>query len=217
MIEPLGRAVGHALAGYHHRRIQLPRARRVAAALAEVLADGSQVRSLLDVGAGDGRIAAEVGRTLGAERIVGVEVKPREHADIEVVAYDGVTLPFADDSFDAVLLSDVLHHASDPRALLAEALRVARGAVAVKDHLRFGAWSNMLLLFMDSVGNAASEVEVTGRYFEPAEWVDMVGAAGGRVARLRWPLRIHDLPWRLVTRSALQFAARIEPLRLEGR
>jgi hypothetical protein len=63
---------------------------------------------------------------------------------------------------------------------------------------------------MDLVGNHDSAVEVRGNYLHPEAWFDLVGGAGGRIAALRWPLRIHDLPWRAITRSELQFAARIE-------
>lgn len=46
---------------------------------------------------------------------------------------DAARVPFADDSFDAVLIRDLLHHVPSRRAVLAEALRVLRpgGALAV--------------------------------------------------------------------------------------
>jgi hypothetical protein len=93
---------------------------------------------------------------------------------------------------------------------LREALRVASRIVAVKDHFCFGPFSEKLLLWMDVVGNAGPGVHVEGKYLDPAEWVALVREAGGRITGLDWPLKIHDLPFRLVTRSELQFAARIE-------
>jgi hypothetical protein len=63
---------------------------------------------------------------------------------------------------------------------------------------------------MDQIGNAAPGVDVRGTYWSPGEWVEMVTACGGRFAQLDWPLRIHDYPFRLITRDELQFAARIE-------
>lgn len=46
---------------------------------------------------------------------------------------DAARLPFADDSFDAVLIRDLLHHVPSRRAVLAEALRVLRpgGALTI--------------------------------------------------------------------------------------
>ena len=63
---------------------------------------------------------------------------------------------------------------------------------------------------MDQIGNAAAEVPVRGRYFALNEWFELARRAGGRLTVMHWPLEIHDLPWRVVTRSELQFAALIE-------
>jgi SAM-dependent methyltransferase len=203
----VGRAK-EALYGFHHRAVHVPRVRRIGRAIAALVGPAS---SLLDVGAGDGTLAELVGREVGAERVRGVDVLVRPAARIPVELYDGASLPFPDAAFDVVILSDVLHHCEDPRRVLRECLRVARRAVGLKDHFRFGPLSTRILLAMDRVGNAAPGVKVLGTYFDAREWHEIVEAAGGRFAALVWPLRIHDLPFRLVTRDTLQFAARIEP------
>jgi SAM-dependent methyltransferase len=202
--------IGRALAAYHRRAISAPRIERVAAALSRLIALAGGADTLLDVGSGDGAIARRVGEALGAETS-GVDVLLQPDACIGVACYDGRRLPHGDGSVDVVLLSDVLHHADDPTALLGECLRVARRGVALKDHLCFGAVSSALLLWMDRAGNAGSGVAVPGRYLSLEQWFEAAHAAGGRITALRWPLEIHDLPWRVVTRSELQFAAFIEP------
>ncbi|MDI3288238.1 class I SAM-dependent methyltransferase [Polyangium sp. 15x6] len=199
--------IDKALFALHRRAVTLPRARRITDALAEL---AGQAASLLDVGAGDGAIAEAVAERVGARRVAGVDVLVRPRTVIEVVPYDGRRLPFPDGAFEIVTISDVLHHCEAPAEVLAECLRVASRAVLVKDHFRFGAVSQALLLAMDVVGNAEAGVLVRGTYFSPAEWIDMVREARGRITELRWPLRIHDAPMRLVTRDELQFAARIE-------
>lgn len=199
-----------ALFASHRRVVHAPRVRRVADALATLV---GPAESLLDVGAGDGSIAARVARAAGASRVRGVDVLPRDPCAIPTEAYDGHTLPFADGAFEAVLVADVLHHAAEPIRVLAECLRVARRVVAVKDHYQFGWGSNLLLTWMDQVGNAEAGVLVRGRYFTRESFALAVTAAGGRVTRELWPLRIHHLPFRLVTRDALQFAAAVEPVR----
>lgn len=200
-------ALREVLFGYHHRAVHVPRVQRVARALGEQI---GRAGSLLDVGCGDGTVATEVAGRIGAERIAGVDIKVRPGAAIESHSYDGVHLPFDDGAFEAVILADVLHHATDPGAVLRESLRVASRVVAVKDHFQFGWASDKLLLLMDMVGNAAPGVDVRGTYFTPTAWIDLVTSAGGRVTALAWPLQIHDYPFRVVTRDALQFAARVE-------
>jgi SAM-dependent methyltransferase len=207
LLDQLGARVRGALYAAHHERVHLPRVKRVAAALAAQIGTAG---SLLDIGCGDGTVARTIGEAVGAGRVAGVDVKVRPEVAIEVTAYDGLRLPFPDAAFDAVVISDVLHHCSDPRAVLREALRVAKDVVAIKDHFCFGPVSEAVLLWMDQAGNAAPGVHVRGTYWTPSEWVEMVGSCGGRIASLAWPLRIHDYPFRLVTRDELQFAARVE-------
>jgi len=156
------RAVTQALFSYHHRAVHLPRVARVSAALSARI---GQARSLLDVGAGDGTVALAIGRDVGAERIEGVDVKVRPEAAIPIAPYDGERLPFNDGAFEAVVLSDVLHHCEKPTTVLREALRVASRVVAIKDHFRFGRVSEAILWAMDVVGNAAPGVLVRGCSF----------------------------------------------------
>lgn len=191
----------------HHRRVHLPRVGRVARALARLI---GRAESLLDVGCGDGTIALAIARDVGATRVAGVDIKVRPEVAIEALPYDGRVLPFPDGAFEAVVISDVLHHCEDPPAVLREALRVAKRVVAIKDHYRFGPVSDAILLWMDRIGNAAPGVEVRGTYFGPGEWAAMVADAGARFTRIEWPLQIHDYPFRLVTQDRLQFAASIE-------
>jgi SAM-dependent methyltransferase len=202
-----------ALFDAHHRRVHLPRVERVARALAAQIGHAG---SLLDVGCGDGTVARAIGDAVGATRVAGVDVKVRPAVAVDVVAYDGTHLPFPDGAFEAVVISDVLHHCVDPRAVLRECLRVAARVVAIKDHFRFGPVSEKILLWMDVVGNAAPAVEVRGTYFGPGEWAEMVAEAGGRFAGLEWPLQIHDYPFRIVTQDRLQFAARVEHAHTPG-
>lgn len=205
--DPITRRVRGAIFQAHHERVHVPRVGRIARALADQIGEAG---SILDVGCGDGTVARQIAAAVGADRIAGVDIKVRPEVAIEVKAYDGRTLPFPDRSFDAVVISDVLHHCQDPRAVLREALRAAAKAVVIKDHFRFGPVSETILLWMDRIGNAAPGVDVRGTYWTPGEWVEMVNACGGRFAHLTWPLQIHDYPFRLVTRDELQFAARIE-------
>jgi ubiquinone/menaquinone biosynthesis C-methylase UbiE len=67
-----------------------------------------------------------------------VDVLVRPGTAISVRAYDGVTLPEADASYDVVMMIDVLHHTDDPTLLLREAGRVSKQGILIKDHFRDG-------------------------------------------------------------------------------
>src|SRR3954454_10420122 len=76
---------------------------------------------VLDVGCGFGTL----GRAIMDSPLCpeGVDVRGLERVKrggeaIAVDAYDGVTIPYADGSFDVVILADVLHHEADPHRLI---------------------------------------------------------------------------------------------------
>jgi SAM-dependent methyltransferase len=124
-----------------------------------------QDAQLLDVGCGDGR----VGRTLLGRRpdirYEGIEVLVRAEIAIPVKPFDGLHIPFADDSFDGVVLIDVLHHAEDPMILLAEAIRVTRRHIFIKDHRLDGFLAYPTLRFMDHVGNEGHHMDMPYDYW----------------------------------------------------
>ncbi|MBX3595584.1 methyltransferase domain-containing protein [Sphingomonas sp.] len=150
----------------HNRLVFGRRIRRLAAAVAERLPQGARV---LDVGCGSGDVAALVMQLRPDVRIEGIDVLVRPQTAIPVHAYDGAAIPFADDSFDAAMVIDVLHHTDDPGAVLAEIARVAP-QVIVKDHLRNGVAAGPTLRFMDWVGNAAHGVRLPYNYLSRREW-----------------------------------------------
>ena len=90
-------------------------------------------REVLDLGCHFGFHAHYLAR-LG-HRVVGAEIDPElvrigkkkySHPNLELVQVEGTRLEFADCSFDAVLLLEVLEHTRDPRGLVAEIHRVLR-------------------------------------------------------------------------------------------
>jgi SAM-dependent methyltransferase len=146
----------------HGRRVQ-----KLAGKFSQCIPPQARV---LDVGTGDGTLAAAINQRRGDLDFVGTEVSPREHCAVDVTPFDGVTLPFEDRSFDVVMFSDVLHHTADPLILLREATRVARRCIVIKDHLLKGLLAGLTLRFMDRVGNCRHGVPVPGNYWREAQW-----------------------------------------------
>jgi len=96
--------------------------------IARVLPLGANV---LDVGCGNGFIAHHLSGILKS-KIVGLDVSAGPMANIDYLPYDGRHFPVQDETFDAVLLCYVLHHAHDASLLLNEVTRVLReGGVAI--------------------------------------------------------------------------------------
>jgi ubiquinone/menaquinone biosynthesis C-methylase UbiE len=94
------------------------------------------IERVLDVGGGTGRAARSItaSRRIVADPAHGMTAQARDHG-LEAVRAGGAKLPVRDDSIDAVLLVDALHHISDRRGTLTEAHRVLRrgGVLVVLD------------------------------------------------------------------------------------
>ena len=110
------------------RRQQVGRAYDMALEIARILKPGAVV---LDVGCGTGYIAHHLNALLRTS-VVGLDVATHASSYIDYRRFNGRHFPVADQSFDAVLLCYVLHHAQDARLLLDEARRVLRdGGVSI--------------------------------------------------------------------------------------
>ncbi|MEK7214034.1 MAG: class I SAM-dependent methyltransferase, partial [Chloroflexota bacterium] len=93
--------------------------------------------AVLDVGAGDGNLLAQLSATLR----VALDPSWFQHPGVRVVQGDGRFAPFPDASFDTVLALDVLEHVEDDAALVRELLRVTKPggtvwiSVPTRDHM----------------------------------------------------------------------------------
>src|SRR5947208_433615 len=175
--------------------------------LVSVLKDSPRITTLLDVGTGLGDIpcrAREMARrngvaltTIGLDSAAELAAASRSSVDFSVCA-DALRLPFADDSIDVVMCSQVLHHftGGDASVVLREMNRVARVRVIVSDLRRSwiaaaGLWLASCPLRFHAVSRHDGVVSVM-RGFTPEELVDTVHEAIARrpVARRRRGFRV---------------------------
>jgi ubiquinone/menaquinone biosynthesis C-methylase UbiE len=145
---------------------------------------GRRDGAVLDLGCGDGRLTL----SLRGRRIVGADVsrvaldRARERVakhDVELVeTVPGGVLPFADGTFDLVLLAETIEHVVDVETLLSEAHRVLRkkGEIAVTTpaHGRSTGLSMLLRGFERLFDPLSPHV----RFFSRASLAAMLGEAG---------------------------------------
>lgn len=104
------------------------------------------VESLLDVGAGSGRLVNVLGKACGT--YVGIDQATNEG----ILQADAHALPFPDQSFDVVASKQTLPHFADPAKALAEMMRVARRGVVLQQEFPPGGvgWEGHSLVHYDA-------------------------------------------------------------------
>jgi len=127
---------------------------------------------VLDVGCGSGALGAALLKANGAKNLVvhGLEKHRRGGEPIQVVPYDEKQFPFTDNSYDAVIVADVLHHEEEPEQLLRECIRVSRRLLVIKDHQITGPLAYERICLIDWAANAPYGVRCLYRYKTPQEW-----------------------------------------------
>ena len=190
----------------HGRHVYNRRVRVLADHLAAII---PRKATVLDVGCGDGTIDYVIAQRRSDVSIQGIDVLVRPNARIPVESFDGVRIPYSDASFDVVMFVDVLHHTSEPKALLKEASRVAK-EILIKDHFREGLLANATLRFMDWVGNAHHGVALPYNYWSKSEWNSVWEELALRPSQLNLFLGLYPMPACWVFERGLHFIAKFE-------
>jgi len=158
----------------------------VANKLQSVLPHLDTTDSILDIGSGNGLITHTLrkqGYDTTAVDVADLSIIP----EVETVVYDGQQLPFADKAVDVALLLTVLHHCTDPVAVLAEALRVAQRVIIIED-IYYNKVQQYLTYGMDTLVNLGHSAmtyqnksdEEWQKVFEELE-ADLVATSSKRV------------------------------------
>lgn len=191
----------------HEHFVSGRRVRLLCSHLTDLIPRNSRV---LDVGCGDGRIAQLLMQMRSDLSIQGIDVLIRPGTRIPAEAFDGQRIPHDKDSFDAVMLVDVLHHAENPLGLLEEALRVSCNVVIIKDHTLDGFLAGPTLRFMDRVGNLRHDVSLRYDYWPRERWVQAFESFGVKVTAWNQRLGLYSWPAKWVFERSFHFLARLD-------
>lgn len=164
---------------------------------------------VLDIGCGSGMLAKRIMALRPDVTIEGIDVLVRPGTEIPVTEFDGDTIPWPDGHFDIALFVDVLHHTEAPARLLAEAKRVSKGGIVIKDHFREGVLADATLRFMDWVGNAQHGVVLPYNYLSDPEWRSIWSKLGLKVERLTDKVGLYPAPFSWLFDRRLHFVARL--------
>ena len=155
---------------------------------------------VLDVATGTGLVAAELIWQKDCT-VVGLDQSPEMLAvarqrlpDVELVEASAESLPFADESFDALTFTYLLRYVDDPGATLAELARVLRpgGTIACLEFaVPRGIWLPLWRSYVGVVLPAA------GRTIDPG-WHEVGDFLGGSIRDFwrRYPIELQLALWR---------------------
>ncbi|MCB2089569.1 MAG: class I SAM-dependent methyltransferase [Sphingomonadaceae bacterium] len=138
--------------------------------------------AVLDIGGGTGLMAEAIKTFLPAASVTAVDVVDRyfDSLSVETRVYDGAHLPFADGSFNAATINNVMHHV--PLAirdqLMAEICRVVDGPIYIKDHVATSRLDHWRLTALDAIGNIPFGGQIDADYLTMAEWHKLAANCG---------------------------------------
>ena len=170
--------------------------------LDQIVAWCAAFRTALDVATGGGHVARRL-REAGLD-VVTCDPAPGMQPDVICRAED---LPFADESFDAVVTRIAPHHFVDVDAAVRAMARVTRDLLVVED----------TLFSSDAVEEAERLRDPTHvRSYTEAEWRRFLGAAGLAVEEVRLVDKTHPFEaWLARTGCSGEEAARVRELLAE--
>lgn len=103
--------------------------------------------SILDIGAGDGELAATFAENDRTIQLLDVVNTNRTNLPFDI--FDGMHIPYESKSYDYTLLITVLHHCNDPFFILKEAMRVTRKRLIITESVFLNETNRRFNMFFD--------------------------------------------------------------------
>jgi ubiquinone/menaquinone biosynthesis C-methylase UbiE len=155
---------------------------------------------ILDVGCGKGRIEKFLGEQVPGIEVVSSDVTPEAKKYIKgtFVQCSMTSMPFRDDSFDAILCLHVIAHFKEGEQGIKEAFRVLKpgGSLMILTPNKYYVYISWLIAFLRRTGI---------KYDSTARWL---------YSKHTLNKLLRHSPWQLITFSYLQSAPRSLPLEM---
>jgi SAM-dependent methyltransferase len=165
---------------------------------------------VLDVGCGFGTLGRAIMDSPNCPAnltVRGLERVKRGDELIPVDAYDGNEIPYENDSFDVVILADVLHHDRDPDRLIAQCKRISRRLLIIKDHKVDGLLAQQRISLIDWLANAPHGVPCLYRYNTLDEWRQSHARHGLNLEREITSMKLYPPIFNFLFGKRLQYLA----------
>lgn len=130
--------------------------------------------NVLDLGASCGRLTKKLSEKLPHIDFVGIDTHVQSKTYIPISEYDGKKIPYPDNSFDCVMMVDVVHHIEHPEIILEEVKRVSKKYILIKDHYWNNKFDLSLLKFSDYIGNKPYGVNLPYNFFRVSQWNELI-------------------------------------------
>ncbi len=119
-------------------------------------------QSILDFGCGDLSLAKALKETLPQTIITGVDVvdSGKRVSGVQFRLYDGEKLPYKNKTFDATVVYHVFHHCSNPKASLADIMRVTKKTILMVEPIYRNVLDLFFMKIIDRLGNGWRSVAI---------------------------------------------------------
>jgi len=142
--------------------------------------------TLLDIGCGSCNIIEVLNEN--NLNVVALDIKNLSIINgIKPIVYDGKRMPFVDNTFDCSMILTVLHHTTQQKELLDEAMRVTKRKIIVLEDIYTNKIDRYVTQFVDSIINLELRHPRTNR--TDSEWRLFFKSLGLRIVNVRFPKR----------------------------
>jgi SAM-dependent methyltransferase len=195
----------------HHKFVFLRRIKILSRELSSFI--DPDIKSILDIGSGDGTISKLIQDCNPGLKIFGIDIMERPYSSIIFRLYDGKRIPFDDNRFDICMLVDVLHHSPHIKELLTEARRVSGKYILIKDHLYKTSFDFKTLKFMDNVGNKPHGVVLEYNYLMEKEWEMIFNDLELVLVKKKTRIPLYPFPFNLIFGRKLHFISLLKVIK----